>query len=163
MKRISLLLFVFALGLGLSSIQAQENAKSIVVGGQAAGAIAEFNETTVDYGTIEQNSDPLRTFTIKNTGVAPLVITAAKGSCGCTVPSYDKEPILPGQESEIQVRYDTKRVGNFNKTVTLTTNATNGTSEDKPGVFTLKIKGKVNAVEAVDAPTSIPATPVAPE
>jgi hypothetical protein len=147
MKKISFLFLVFALGLGINISNAQ---------------VAEFKETTIDYGSIEQNSDPLRTFVVKNTGKAPLVISGAKGSCGCTVPSYDEEPIMPGKTSEIQVKYDTKRVGTFNKTVTLTTNALNGTSEDTPGVFVLKIKGKVNGEEVPEVPTSIPTTPSNP-
>ena len=82
----------------------------------------EFEQTTVDYGTIEQNADPLRTFTFKNTGDAPLIITGARGSCGCTVPSYPKKPIAPGETAVIEVRYDTKRVGAFRKSVRITTN-----------------------------------------
>ncbi|MEZ4987377.1 MAG: DUF1573 domain-containing protein [Saprospiraceae bacterium] len=54
-----------------------------------------FEDTTVDYGTIEQGADPYRVFAFTNTGNAPLVITNAKGSCGCTVPTYPKEPIAP--------------------------------------------------------------------
>jgi hypothetical protein len=82
----------------------------------------EFEQTTVDYGTIEQNSDPLRTFTFKNTGDAPLIITGARGSCGCTVPTYPKKPIASGETAVIEVRYDTKRIGAFRKSVRITTN-----------------------------------------
>lgn len=82
----------------------------------------EFEQTTVDYGNIEQDSDPLRTFTFKNNGNAPLIITGATGSCGCTVPSYPKKPIAPGETAVIEVRYDTKRVGAFRKSVRITTN-----------------------------------------
>ena len=81
-----------------------------------------FEQTTVDYGTIQQNSDPLRTFAFKNTGNTPLIITGARGSCGCTVPSYPKKPIAPGETAVIEVRYDTKRVGPFRKSVRITTN-----------------------------------------
>ena len=106
-----------------------------------------FETTTLDYGTIERGSDPLRVFTFTNTGNAPLVIKHAKGSCGCTVPSYKKEPIMPGESGEIEVRYDTKRVGKFTKTITLTTNTTEGKQ-------ILKITGVVNKA----APTA-PAVP----
>lgn len=82
----------------------------------------KFEQTTVDYGTIQQNSDPLRTFSFKNTGSTPLIITGARGSCGCTVPSYPKKPIGPGETAVIEVRYDTKRVGPFRKSVRITTN-----------------------------------------
>lgn len=82
----------------------------------------KFEQTTVDYGTIQQNSDPLRVFSFKNTGNTPLIITGARGSCGCTVPSYPKKPIAPGETAVIEVRYDTKRVGPFRKSVRITTN-----------------------------------------
>ena len=101
------------------------------------GPKLKFEETTVDYGEIDQNADPYRVFKFTNVGNAPAVILNSKGSCGCTVPDAPKEPIAPGESGEIKVRYDTKRVGPFTKTVTLTTNEANPTR-------TLIIKGKVN-------------------
>ena len=98
--------------------------------------VMSFEEVEVNYGTIEQNSDPYRTFVFTNTGKAPLVIKSARGSCGCTVPEYSKEPVMPGAKSEIKVRYDTKRIGRFTKTITLTTNA-------DPSQVILRIKGEV--------------------
>ncbi|MEN0002636.1 MAG: DUF1573 domain-containing protein [Bacteroidota bacterium] len=103
---------------------------------QTAGAKMEFESTTIDYGTIVQNADPYRVFKFKNTGSAPLVIKHAKGSCGCTVPQWPKEPIAPGDDGEIKVRYDTKRIGSFTKRVTLTTNVEGDN-------IVLTIKGKV--------------------
>jgi hypothetical protein len=88
----------------------------------AKGPKMVFEEETVDYGTIDQGSDPYRMFTFVNEGTEPLVISNARGSCGCTVPTFPKEPIMPGQTAEIKVRYDTNRVGPFTKRVTLTTN-----------------------------------------
>lgn len=96
-----------------------------------------FEDLVVDYGEIDKGSDPLRKFHFTNLGTEPLVIKQAKGSCGCTVPDYPKEPIMPGESSTIDVRYDTNRVGPFTKTVTLTTNM----GEEK---VVLTIKGKVN-------------------
>ena len=95
--------------------------------------------TNWNYGTIEQSSTGVRFFKFKNTGAAPLVISAAKGSCGCTVPSYPKEPIMPGEVGYIKVKYDTKRIGAYTKYVTLTTNATSNTTTR------LKINGLVEA------------------
>jgi len=90
------------------------------------GALAQpkmmFEQTTIDYGKIEKGSEPVRKFKFKNTGISPLIIQSAKGSCGCTVPTYSKEPIMPGESSTIDVRYDTQRVGAFTKNVTITTN-----------------------------------------
>ncbi len=118
----------------------------VVIGAFAAqaqtanGAVMSFDKdvTTIDYGTIDKGGDPIRKFKFTNTGNEPLIIKTAKGSCGCTVPTYPKEPIMPGESNVIEVRYDTQRVGMFTKTVTLTTNETTDT-------HTLTIKGEVKA------------------
>ncbi len=117
------------------------------------GPKMDFEATTVDYGTIEHNSDPYRVFKFKNNGGEPLIISHAKGSCGCTVPEYSKDPVMPGQSGEIKVRYATNRIGVFQKTVTLTTNA-------QPSIIVLTIKGKVNA-PATPEETTTPETPKA--
>ena len=97
-----------------------------------------FESETIDYGEVAQNSDGSIVFKFTNTGDAPLVIKNAKSSCGCTVPKKPEGPIAPGESGEIVVRYDTKnRVGQFRKTITLTTNI-----ENQPMVA-LKIKGNV--------------------
>ena len=110
---------------------------------QAQGPQMTFESNEIDYGTIVQNSDPLRVFKFTNDGTEPLVIKHAKGSCGCTVPAYPKQPIAPGESATIEVRYDTKRIGQFQKTVELTTN------EAEP-THTLRIKGKVNPGDVVE-------------
>ena len=104
----------------------------------ATGPGMTFDVTTIDYGTIEKGGEPLRKFKFTNTGNEPLIIKSAKGSCGCTVPKYPQEPIMPGESNFIEVRYDTQRVGMFTKTVTLETNETSNT-------HTLTIKGEVKA------------------
>lgn len=81
-----------------------------------------FKTEVIDYGIIKKDADPLRKFSFKNTGDEPLLITYAKGSCGCTVPVYPTHAISPGESSEIEVRYDTKRVGVFKKTITVSSN-----------------------------------------
>ncbi len=123
-------------------------AKDNEVKEQVQGPQITFENKTLDYGVIEQESDPYRTFSFTNTGNEPLVITNAKGSCGCTVPQYSKDPIAPGEKGEIKVRYDTKRLGKFIKTVTLTTNA----GEEK---VVLTIKGEVKQKPA--EPEALPA------
>lgn len=109
------------------------------------GPKMEFESTVVDYGTIAKNSDPIRIAKFTNTGTEPLIIKNAKGSCGCTVPSWTKEPIMPGESSEIEVRYTTNRVGTINKTVRITTN-----EGGQPHV--LRVKGKVLNEEALAEP-----------
>lgn len=101
-----------------------------------------------DYGTIEQYGDGTCVFTVTNTGNAPLIISFCKGSCGCTVPTCSKEPIAPGATTEITVKYDTKRTGMINKTVTINSNALNSPKK------TVKIKGQVKPKPAGGAPTT---------
>ena len=120
-KLIAIAIFVFA---GVSVAQAQKVAKM------------EFKSETIDYGEIKKGSDGLRVFEVKNIGDAPLVIEDVKSSCGCTVPKKPDAPIMPGETGEIQVKYDTKRVGPIRKTVTVYSNS------DEP-VKALKIKGAV--------------------
>lgn len=136
MKKIFTLLLMFALVTGVTFAQSTAPATEEAAPAAVDGPVMSFETMTVDYGTIEQNSDPLRSFLFTNTGNAPLQITHAKGSCGCTVPDYPKQPIMPGEQAKIDVRYDTKRIGKFVKTVTLTTNETAGRQK-------LTIKGEV--------------------
>ena len=100
------------------------------------GPVMTFEKTTIDYGTIEKGSEPIRKAMFTNTGNEPLIIKNAKGSCGCTTPNWPKEPIMPGESASIDIRYDTNREGAFTKTVTLTTNET-------PSERTITIKGDV--------------------
>jgi len=86
--------------------------------------ILSFETETIDYGTIEQNSDGNRFFVFTNTGEEPISISKIKGSCSCTVPTTPTAPIMPGEKAEIKVKYATNRVGAFNKTVTIYSNAT---------------------------------------
>ena len=107
------------------------------------GAGMVFVSETIDYGTVAANSDGKREFVFTNNGNKPLIITNASGSCGCTIPSYSKEPIAPGAKGVIGVKYDTSRAGQpFTKTVTITSNAAGTPSK------TLTIKGNVLAAEA---------------
>ncbi|MEJ6749250.1 MAG: DUF1573 domain-containing protein [Flavobacteriales bacterium] len=111
-----------------------------------------FESKVIDYGIIEHNADGNREYKFTNSGDAPLIIKAAKGSCGCTVPSYKKEDgsseWAPGESGTIKVKYATNRIGKFTKTITLTTN----TADKKPVILT--IKGEVTAPEKeIGAPT----------
>ena len=127
--------------LSVTTANAQSAKKAKVEATQAQGAQIAFKSETIDYGTIQKNSDGKRDFVFTNTGNTPLIITSAQGSCGCTVPTYPKEPIAPGAKGTISVKYATDRVGAFSKTVTLTTNATTANT-------VLTIKGNVLPEEA---------------
>ena len=83
----------------------------------------KFKEELHDFGSVPQDSENAFSFEFTNTGVEPLVIENAKGSCGCTVPNYPKEPVMPGQTATIDVVYKPgKQVGPQQKTVTITAN-----------------------------------------
>lgn len=90
-----------------------------------------------DYGDVPYGGDGTCQFKVTNTGTEPLIISNCKGSCGCTVPKCDSNPILPGETSVITVKYDTKRPGPINKSVTVNSNAVN-----EP-VKVVRIKGNV--------------------
>jgi len=102
--------------------------------------VFDFKTETIDYGTVNKNTDGNRSFTFKNTGTKPIIITSVKGSCGCTVATKPSKPIMPNETAEIGVKYDTKRVGPFSKTITVVSNAS-----EKSKV--LRIKGNITKTE----------------
>jgi len=91
-----------------------------------SGPKIRFESNEVNYGTIEQNSEPFRALKFTNVGNEPLIVKSARGNCGCTVPTWPREAIMPGESSELKIKYSTERVGPINKKVTLTTNEPEG-------------------------------------
>lgn len=100
-----------------------------------------FEETEHDFGTIDQGTNVEHTFTFTNTGDAPLVITNATSSCGCTVPTWTKEPIAPGETGEMLVKFNGSGQNQVTKTVNITANTEAGTEQ-------LKIKAFVTPKES---------------
>lgn len=96
----------------------------------------KFDQKIIDYGVIEYDSDGKRTFKFTNVGEAPLIFNRISSSCGCTVPKRPEKPVEPGKFGEIEVEYDTKRVGVFIKAITINSNAINSN-------IVLRIKGEV--------------------
>ncbi|MCC7302101.1 MAG: DUF1573 domain-containing protein [Bacteroidia bacterium] len=133
------------------TVQAQQPTTTPPVNDNPNAPEISFENDVVDYGTIEYNSNGEREFKFKNTGKEPLIIQSATGSCGCTVPTPPKEPIKPGETGVIKVKYDTKRVGSFEKTITVMSNAKSGTK-------IIRIKGQVKADPNANQPA--PNTPV---
>ncbi|MBK8700128.1 MAG: DUF1573 domain-containing protein [Saprospiraceae bacterium] len=120
-----------------------------VVPTKAVLTFADGNyDTDCDYGTIDYNGEPLRVVKFKNTGTEPLIIRNARGSCGCTVPNWPKEPILPGEEGQIEIRYATNRVGKIDKRVTVTTN------EEKEHI--IRVIGSVNEQPKKETEQAVP-------
>lgn len=97
-----------------------------------------FTTEKHNFAVIPQNVPATYIFVFRNTGKEPLVISNAAASCGCTVPEYTKEPVKPGGKGSIKVTYNAAGLGNFVKTVTVSSNA------KKPTV-TLTITGEVKA------------------
>ena len=108
------------------------------------GPEIEFEKVVHDYGDVPYNGNGECEFRFTNTGTEPLLVQKPKSSCGCTIPSWPNEPILPGESDVIKVTYRTNRAGNINKTVTVTSNAV------KNSTVVLRIKGRV-----LDQPTEV--------
>lgn len=89
------------------------------------GAFIQVDKLVHDFGNVEYGSNLVCEFIISNTGSKPLTLTSCKGSCGCTVPTCQPIPILPGQTYIMVVKYDGKREGVINKSVTIWSDAVN--------------------------------------
>ncbi|PLW93453.1 MAG: hypothetical protein C0592_06095 [Marinilabiliales bacterium] len=119
-------ILAFAVMVGLSlAVQAQK------------GPYLKFEKLVHDFGELLQDDKAVYEFKFTNTGDAPLIISLARSSCGCTVPSWPRQPILPGESSTIKVKYDSHRIGPINKQVVVESNSSTGT------VY-LKITGKIS-------------------
>lgn len=132
--------------IGLSAFSVIKAQESVVPSADPNAPDIKFESEVIDYGVIPYDADGVREFKFKNTGKSPLTITNVQGECGCTAttidgkPGWPQEPILPGKTGNIKVKYDTKRIGRFEKNVTVTSNA-------KYPVVKLKIKGEVKPKE----------------
>ena len=128
MKKVIYLLGIMLLMAGAAKAQ---DAKT------QSGPEIEFEKVVHDYGDVPYNGDGQCEFRFTNTGTEPLLVLKPKSSCGCTVSTWPQDPILPGKSEVIKVTYRTNRVGNFDKKVTVTSNAA-----QNPTVV-LRIKGRV--------------------
>lgn len=121
----------------------EQQAQPVVPAGPTTSM--KFDEMSYNFGTITAGEKVRHVYKFTNSGNEPLIISNAKGSCGCTVPQWPQEPIAPGDEGEIVVEYNSKgKSGNETKTVTITANT-------EPAVTKLTIAGVVNPA-AADAP-----------
>ena len=101
----------------------------------------EFVEKVKEFGQITQGEVITTKFQFRNVGKSNLIISSAQGSCGCTVPSWPKEPIKPGAKGEIEVTFDSNgKFGMQNKTITLVANTI-------PNTMVIALKGEVLAPE----------------
>lgn len=130
MKKIIIASLLLVAGFGTTFAQTPER-KNVNTTPVAANAKAEkaaeikFESITHDFGTIAADNPVKCTFTFTNTGDAPLIIHQAIATCGCTVPSYSKEPVKPGEKGQIEVTYNGRAssAGRFMKGITVRSNA----------------------------------------
>lgn len=139
MKRISILTLVFSLIIAAVAVSQSVALKTE----KTKAAVFEWKATSHDFGKIPQGTPVTAEFVFKNSGNAPLVISNAQGSCGCTVPEYTKSPIAPGKEGIIKATFNAAASGPFNKTVTITANT-------EKGQEILTIKGEVVPAKAAN-------------
>lgn len=133
MKRFLLsAIFLFALMFGANAQQTKEQVPT----NPESQAEITFEKLEHDYGEVKQNGNGVCEFKYTNTGSVPLVLSKVRSSCGCTVPKWSKEPLMPGQSASITVKYNTSSVGPINKSITVESNA-------KTSRVRLLIKGKV--------------------
>jgi hypothetical protein len=119
---------------------AKERDKEIKIGGPKL----KFDKTEHDFGVINEGDVVETVFYFTNSGKSELIITSAKGSCGCTVPEWPKEPIMPGEAGEIKVKFNSDRKPNLQqKQITLVTNT-------EQGKEILKIKAQVTPKSKVE-------------
>ena len=104
---------------------------------EANGPIISFEENKFNFDTIARNSNGEHNFFFVNAGSEPLLITSAFSSCGCVVPEFPKQPILPGEKSSIKVKYNTNIIGDFTKVIVVKSN-----DKEKPKSI-LRISGFV--------------------
>ena len=137
-----LVLSIFAVAAMATASMAQTGATAVE---NPNAADFKFDTEVHDFGTVKEGVQAEHTFKFTNTGKEPLVITNVQASCGCTTPTWSKEPIKPGAQGSVTAIYNSKgRPGNFNKAVTVTSNA-------KTAQKVLFIKGNVEAAEAAES------------
>ncbi len=117
----------------------------IVAGGMTlanAQAVIKFENMTHDFGKFTEDKVQTCIFTFKNTGDQPLVIHQAFATCGCTVPTFSKEPVAPGKTGQIKVVYNgkSKLPGHFKKSVSVRSNASNA-------LVRIYVQGDMSAAE----------------
>ncbi len=115
----------------------------------AQKGVVKFAKETHDFGKIEQGKPATYTFEFKNTGSEPVIISDASASCGCTKPSWSKDPIMPGKTGSVSATYNAAAGGPFNKSVTVMSNA------ETPSVV-LYLKGEVVSKAAEAAAAAAP-------
>jgi hypothetical protein len=161
MKKVNVVIRYYALMFCMISglnVMAQATTESPdTKGKKEKSAEITFDNLVHDYGTIFEGDPGECEFVFKNTGKEPLVLSNVYSSCGCTVPSWPKDPVMPGKSSSIKVKYNTSRVGGINKIVTVESNA--GKSQRVELRITGNVKKKEESTLPEKQPSSMQADP----
>jgi hypothetical protein len=116
-------LLLIVLTLSVFALSAQDAA---VFEEPVSGPKIKFSEEKFDFGDIEQGEVVEHVFAFENTGNQPLVLSNVMTTCGCTVPAWPKEPIAPGANAELKVKFNSRgKIGIQNKVITIVSNAVN--------------------------------------
>jgi hypothetical protein len=129
MKKVLLILMLCG---GFTTISNAQEAEKTEVKAKKKKEAITFKTLTIERNNIPYGSDETFTFTFKNTGKEPVIISNVQTSCGCTTAKKPEAPVAPKKSADISVKYDTKRVGQFTKTITVTSNV------GEPIVLTIK-------------------------
>jgi hypothetical protein len=132
MKKVNLILVCFMMFASLAIGQSADKTADT----KATAAINWLSSQTIDVGKVEKGKPVAVTFEFSNAGDAPLFITSARGSCGCTSVDYTKEVVKPNKKGFVKTTYDAEATGSFSKTITVSVN-----TQDAP--ILLHIKGEV--------------------
>lgn len=124
------MILLCAIGLYTANVSGQVNKSA----SQPDSAKISFYVTTYDFGKIKKGSPGTYVFSFKNSGKSSLFLKSVQSTCGCTTPTWPREPVAPGKTGDIKVKYDTNLIGAFTKSVTVESNAK---------TVTLTIKGAV--------------------
>lgn len=128
------------LGLCSTAVFAQDQKKKeATAAAPTKTATVQFLKETHDFGEVPEGPEAEYEFEFMNNGKEPVIITGARASCGCTVPSWSKDPVLPGKKGSVSVKYNTAgRPGAIQKEVYVTTNV-------QPDPIILHLRGTVKA------------------
>lgn len=120
MKKLFSIALLAIVTFSISCSQTNQTGETVDI--DAKGPSIKFEVVEHDFGKIQKGGNGTFEFEFLNDGSEPLILSNVRASCGCTTPNWTKEPIFAGKKSKITVKYDTQRIGSFNKSITVYSN-----------------------------------------